>query len=214
MFCGHTAAPARDDAAVSDLYYGPHGPTETEERVLGDLSGRRLVEIGGVDAALYAVRSGATATAVLETPAAFGFAQQRVGEAGVHVDLQESDLAELAFVRGDSVDVVVSIGTLAQINDLDRVFRQAHRVLRTNAMLVLADEHPWARSVRLERAYADEGPPATPTFDTEIAYPRTLGTVLLGLNRAGFRVDRLIEHGATPSGAPATIVWRARKEGS
>lgn len=199
---------------MSELHYGPHGPTEAEARVLGDLSGRRLVEIGGVDAALYAVRAGATATAVLDSPGAFAFAQQRVHEAGVRVDVQESDLADVAFVRGDSVDVVVSINTLGMIGDLDRVLRQAHRVLRNNAILVLADEHPWARSVRLERAYADEGPPATPSFDTEIAYPRTLGTVVTALYRAGFRVDRLVEHGVTPSGAPQTIVWRARKEGS
>jgi hypothetical protein len=50
-------------------------------------------------------------------------------------------------------------------------------------------------------------------------YPRTISSVFMGLNRAGFRVEVLAEPppqgGADQQPAvPPTIVWRARKEGA
>ena len=50
-------------------------------------------------------------------------------------------------------------------------------------------------------------------------YPRTISSVFMGLNRAGFRVEVLAEPAPLASVnaqpvVPPTIVWRARKEGA
>ena len=51
-------------------------------------------------------------------------------------------------MRADTVDVAVSIYALGAVDDLDRVFRQVHRVLRPEAPFVFSLPHPAFRIVR------------------------------------------------------------------
>src|SRR2546421_7751779 len=63
-------------------------------------------------------------------------------EADVKVELHESDLADLAFVRADSIDLAFSSYAFDAVEDLNGVFRQVHRVLRQDAPLVFSVAHP------------------------------------------------------------------------
>ena len=110
--------------------------------------------------------------------------------------------------------------------DVDRVFRQVHRILRTDAPFVLSLPHPAYRTVdpagdppTLARRYLDRTPVGEDT-------PHTLSDLVTGLIRANFRIDTLLEpapatgaaggRGWAPAMAwmPSTLVIRARKEGT
>jgi hypothetical protein len=113
---------------------------------------------------------------------------------------------------------------LASVRDLDRVFRQVHRVLRTDAAFVISLPHP-AFALTQARSYFDDLPTPWETDDARgEAYQRTISELFTSLTRANFRVDTLLEPEprAAPRSrfwvdamarAPATLVLRARKEG-
>jgi SAM-dependent methyltransferase len=151
-------------------------------------------------------------------------ARSRCDEQDVRVELHQGDLAELAFLRADTVDVALSVFALASVSDLDRVFRQVHRVLRADAAFVFSLPHP-AFALTQGGTYFDDLPTAWQTDDARgRAVPRTISELFSGLARANFRVDTLLEPEppAAPrsrfwvdamSRAPATLIIRARKEG-
>ncbi len=221
--------------------YGPDAPTEQELRLLGDLKGKRLLELGcgAGGAAVAFARAGASVTAVDASAAHLKNARALADRAEVRVEWHEGDLADLAFLRADSVDVVFSAHAVGEVDDIGRVFRQVHRVLRPHGAFVFSYDHPLALcvareavsadrekppelalgGVELRRSYFDDTPVVLEGSDGPVkVYPRTISSVFMGLNRAGFRVEVLLEP-APPGTAeqpllPPTIVWRARKEGA
>ena len=57
------------------------------------------------------------------------------------------DLADLAFLRADSVDLVFSAFAIDTVDDSARVYRQVQRVLKPNAPFVFSQAHPFALCV-------------------------------------------------------------------
>src|SRR4029077_9930465 len=96
---------------------------------------------------------------------------------------------------------VVSAHTTRLAGDAPRrVFRQVPRILKPSMPLVISVPHPFA-SASVDEPYG--------------AGPRTVGEWFLTLGRSNFRVDHLLELGASAaSPAPTMLVLRARKEGS
>lgn len=230
-----TAWPAWANLSLEVVHYGPDIPTEAELRLLGPIEGKRVLELGcgGGPNAVAMAKQGARVTAVDDSAEQVGHARRLAEREEVKLELKQADLADLAFIRADTVDVAVSVYSLGAVADLDRVFRQVHRVLRPEAPLVLSLPHPAFRMVdphgnppSLRRAYADHT--AMPcTVGTEVGddHPLTISDLFTSLTRANFRVDTLLEpepvKGAPHSRhwteamrwVPATLVVRARKQG-
>lgn len=217
-----------DDAVT----YGPGIPDESELRLLGDVSGKRVLDLGcgaGRNAIALA-RAGARTLAADEDGDAITTARGLIDQADVRIELHHVSLAELAFLRADTIDAVVSVYALAGVADIGRVFRQIHRVLRTEHAFVLALPHPTFALVdpgeeddlRIRRSAFDSQPyglddPRAGTLS------RSMSDYFVELARAGFRVDTVLEPQATNDGSPhwapamshipATLILRARKEG-
>lgn len=235
---GPFAATFPADAALpfDVVSYGPDIPTERAIRLLGNLEGKRVLELGcgAGQAAIAMARQGAKVISV--EPDAHRIEQARINadRAEVRLEIHHADLAEIAFIRADGIDVAVSIYALANAEDLDRVFRQAHRVLRTECPLVFSVPHPAFAMVdpassdplRLKRPYFDRTPRSWSNGDHHgTERPRTLTDLFTSLSRANFRVDTLLEPEPEAEGphsrywteimkwVPSTLVLRARKEG-
>ena len=87
-------------------------------------------------------KAGARVIAVDEAAGNLGDTRERADREGVKVETHQGPLAELAFVRADTIDAAVSAYGLATVEDRDRVFRQVHRVLRTDRPFVFSLPHP------------------------------------------------------------------------
>lgn len=229
--------PADADLSYEAIHYGPDIATDDELRLVGDVEGKRVLDLGcGVGhAAIALARRGAKVIGVDPSPERLARARESAEQHEVKIELHEGDLAELAYVRADSVDLVFSAYALATVADLDRVFRQVHRVLRPDQHLLFSLPHPAFALVdpastdplRIRRAYWDRTPrPFQPGDEAAGAdHPRTIQEVFTGLGRANFRVDTLVEPGPEPGATrspywsevaqwvPTTLVVRARKEG-
>ena len=198
-------------------------PSERELRLLGDLRGKRVLDLGcGTGAAAIGfAHQGAIVIALDASDARLTHARERAEREEVKVEWRKGDLADLAFLRAESVDAAFSADAVAEVDDAARLFRQVQRVLKPNGPFVFSYEHPMAicidASGAVERSYFEPGPiDVERDGQTARVYTRGIGEVFTELGRAGFRVDTVLEPRPDTPGAriPATIVWRARKEGA
>ena len=230
-----TAWPAWVDLSLDIVQYGPDIPSEAELRLLGNLENKRVLELGsgGGPNAVAMAKQGARVIAVDDSEEQVGHARRLVEREETKVELRHGDLADLAFVRADTIDVAVSVYALGAVPDLDRVFRQVHRVLRPEAPLVISMPHPAFRIVDavsnppvLRRSYFDHTPiPWVVGAESGADHPLTIADLFTSLSRANFRVDTVLEPEplkATPRGrhwteamrwVPSTLIVRARKQG-
>jgi SAM-dependent methyltransferase len=200
--------------------------TEAAIKLLGRVGGKRLLQLGcadGEQTVAFAL-DGATVIGLDGSADHIAKARAAAERAELRLELRTGDPADLAFLRADSVDMAFSDGAPASLPDLGRLFRQVHRVLRHGAPFVFTLPHPFAlaadegpEAVTVARSYFDPAPTEGP--DGTRITPHTLSTVFTGLVRAGFRVDHLVEPEPPRTKnrralLPATVVWRARKEGS
>jgi SAM-dependent methyltransferase len=216
--------------------YGPEMPSERELRLLGDVKGKRVLDLGcgSGQASIALARQGAHAIALDASARQLARARQLAEADEVRVEWHRSDLADLAFLRADSIDLTFSSHALAEVEDLDRVFRQVHRVLRPGGAFVFSYEHPVALStgregggegtlplgsLEVRRSYFERAPLTVDRDGEPITlYTRTIGDVFAAAGRAGFRIDVILEpeplRSADPGPAiPTSIIWRARKSG-
>ena len=217
--------------------YGPGVGSEDDSHLLGDVKGKRVLELGcgRAQRSIAFARQGATAIGVDFSPEMIQGAMRLCEREGVKVELRQGDLADLAFLRADSVDLVFSVYALSYGRDVERVFRQAHRVLKAGAPLVFSlphpvydvvgDADPTDRQVSLARSYFDRSAVTRDRDGEAVAtYHHTVSDLLVGLVRAGYRIDMVLEpeppeaglDGSPPWGAaylPRTLIVRARKEG-
>lgn len=212
---------------IAEFEYGPDIPGETELRLLGPVEGKRLLVLGcrRTDALLSLARNDAKVIVVDHLPHRVDRAREACEKAEVRVEFHRTDLADLAFLRGDSIDAALSVSALAEVEDLNRVFRQVHRVLTANAPLAVSLPHPAAATLdkdsgdppRLARRYADAEPLPGRAEGVDAEYAHTIGGLFTSLTRAKFRVDTFLEPepaGPAKAWMPGTLILRARKEGS
>jgi ubiquinone/menaquinone biosynthesis C-methylase UbiE len=162
---------------------------EDHLHLLGDIAGRKVLELGFAEScsAVELASLGAVVIAVDPSIARVDAVRKVANDEGVRLELHHGELADLAFVRADTVDVVVVDGALDIVNDPDRLLRQSNRVLRSDGLLLLAVRHPAA------------GPGS-------YFAGRTFGSLFASLQRTNFRIDTILE-------PEPVLVVRARKLG-
>ena len=188
---------------VPNINYGPGIPGDNELKLCGDVSdAKRAVELGISEwfNSIAFASAGAKSIAIDPNPEHIAESRRRASDAEVQVQCHQSELADLGDVASSSCVVVLAADTITEIDDLGRLLRQVHRILKPSMPFVISLPHP-AASVSTEHPYGST--------------QRSVGNWFTSLGRSNFRVDRLLELGVGPaSPAPTTLVLRARKEGS
>lgn len=181
-------------------------------RLLGNLAGKRVLELGCSDAetAIALAQQGAHVIAVAATAEGHEQARVAVERAEAKVELHLGDVADLAFIRADTVDAAYADQALRRVDDIDRVFRQAHRVLKTGSPLVVSLPHP---ALELIDEAADPPLLIRRSYFDRTGNRRTVGDLFTSLDRAHFSVDTLLEP-EQPGSLPRTLVLRGRKLGN
>ncbi|HJR26123.1 MAG TPA: class I SAM-dependent methyltransferase [Acidimicrobiales bacterium] len=227
------ASPGGSELPTDVVSYGADVAREDTLKLLGAVEGKRILDLGcgtGHNAIALA-RQGAKVIGVDESSDQVADARAACDREGVKVELHHAPLAELAFLRADTIDAALSVFGLAQVEDVDRVFRQVHRVLRPEMHLVLSLPHPAFAMLdaadperRVHRSYWDTAPIAADGAGPPDV-PRTISALFTSLGRANFRVDTVLEPEPGPRGprssrwvdamqyVPATLIVRARKQG-
>lgn len=199
----------RRGRATDSAHYGPFAPTENELRLLGDVSGLRILELGcgGGQCAIAFAKQGATVAGVDLSPVQLDFARALAQDEGVTVAFHTGDMADLSAFDDNSWDVLFSTYAFPYLAEVAPCLAECHRVLTPGGRLVFCLDHPmrdcfWDESdgdmaVYPVRSYFDERPmdwhmrgPAQTWMRT---YHRTVAQWIDLLHGAGLRLVRLVE---------------------
>lgn len=190
------------------IWYGAHVADDSELRLCGEVAGRRVIELGiaTIPNSIAFAAAGARAIAVDPDANRILGLRQSAERSDVSVQCHHGDLADLGFATSGSIDLVVASHSLSGVDDLPRVLRQVHRVLREGCSLVVALQHPVAAmfggSHTAQYAYGAISP--------------TFADLYMSLERADFHVDQMIEledRRVRDPLTPTVLVLRARKLG-
>ena len=217
-----TSFPGRAELPLDTVTWGPDLPGDDSLRLVTSPKGKKILQLGvglGHNAVSLGL-AGAHVIAVDHDIARLDAARQLAEVNEVKLELHHGDLADLAFVRADQIDLALSVYALARAEDLDRVLRQVNRVLRTGGSFTVSLPHPaWLMldhdpmgSPRVVRRYGEDMPQ---DIDGIEVHSRSVAELFGSFARANFRVDALLEPDAQSGRGqvPSTIIMRGKKDG-
>lgn len=191
----------------SEFLWCPEGVREQDARLLGDVSGRTVLEVGSGSApcARWLAAQGARAVAFDLSAGMLQYAAEANARTGIDVPLVRANAERLPFAA-DSFDLACSaFGAVPFVTSIESVFAEIARVVRPGGMWVFAVAHPmrWVfpddpgpNGLTVTQPYFDRTPyvevdgEGTPTY---VEYHHTLGDYVRALNAAGLVLEDLIE---------------------
>ena len=198
----YTDRSAHDAWAQRQITWGMFGVPESQLRVLGEVAGKDVLELGCGTAyfSAWLARAGARAVGVDVTPAQLETARRMQREFGLEFPLVEAS-AEDVPLPDESFDLAVSEHGASTWCDPARWIPEAARLLRSSGRLVFMHTTPLATL-----CFPDEGPITTellrPYFgmhrfewpgEIGVEFQLTYGDWIRVLRRSGFEVEDLVE---------------------
>jgi SAM-dependent methyltransferase len=190
-----------------DFVWCPEGLREADARLLGDVRGARVLELGcgAAAGARWLRRQGAEVVALDLSAGMLRHAREAADRSGVRVPLVQADALMLPFADGAFDIVCTAFGAVPFVADSAAVMREVARVLRPGGSWVFSITHPmrwifWdepdesgliARNSYFDRTpYVERDVSGTPSY---VEQHRTLGDRVRELVAAGFVLRDLIE---------------------
>ena len=187
--------------------WGPEGVSEADLGLLGDVAGRRVLEVGAgaAQCSRWLLAAGADPVA-LDLSGAMLRRGRELGQAsGLEVPLVQGDAARLPFAGG-SFDLACSAyGALPFVADSAGVMREVARVLLPGGRWVFSVTHPvrWSfpdepgpEGLVARSSYFDRTPYVEQDEHGRVTYAehhRTLGDRVREVTAAGLRLVDLVE---------------------
>jgi SAM-dependent methyltransferase len=190
-----------------DFRWCPEGLREAHARLLGDVAGRRVLEVGcgAAAAGRWLATQGAQVVALDLSAGMLRHARDAADTTGVRIPLVQAD-ATLLPCRDEAFDIAcTAFGAVPFVDDSAAVMREVYRVLRPGGRWVFAVTHPmrWIflddpteHGLLAVHSYFDRRPYVE--YDesgaaTYVEHHRTLGDRIRELVAAGFVLTDLIE---------------------
>jgi SAM-dependent methyltransferase len=193
-----------------DFVWGPEGWRESELGLLGDVAGRRVLEIGAgaAQCSRWLVTQGAVVVATDLSRGMLGTAlslNHRVRDPRMAVPLVQCDGTALPFGDVAFDTVFTAYGAVPFVADSAQLMREAARVLRPGGRFVFSTTHPfrWAfpddpgpAGLTITMPYFDRTPYVETDSDGDASYVehhRTVGDRVREIAAAGLVLVDLVE---------------------
>ncbi|MAG79222.1 hypothetical protein CMI40_02500 [Candidatus Pacearchaeota archaeon] len=222
-----------------DIHYGPGSPNEKELKLLGNLKGKNILEIGcgGAQCGIAMAKQGAKVTGIDISKEQLNFAKELAKKNKVKIKFIQGDIRDLKPIKSNSQDIVFSAFALHYVDNLSKCFKEVYRVLKKNGIFVFSFDHPFSRvidskNLKVKESYFKTGK-ITKVFSDKtkkfVRYTYKLSDLHNTLVDWGFIVEKLIEPDSrkkysydpwyglwdyTPKllkMIPPTIIFKARK---
>ena len=130
--------------SFNDIEYAPGYARESELNLLGDVEGKKIVELGcgAAENSITLAKKGGICTGVDMSLEQLKYAKNLMIENKVKIELIEGDLENLIMIDDDSFDIAISIFALDWMQDLNAAFKEAYRILKPNGIFVFSTQHP------------------------------------------------------------------------
>lgn len=194
----------RHAADFQRVAWGIGGPYEDEVHLLGEVKGKRLLEIGcggGQHSILFA-KQGARCVGIDLSDEQVKYARRLAEREGVDAEFYQGDATDLSMFDAESFDAAHSAFALEYVDDIDACYREVFRILRPGGPFVFSFDHPVFRCFD-DRSQQFVRPYWTAYTEWDWEFPgvkarmhanyRPVGVEVDALRRAGFFVERIIE---------------------
>ena len=209
------------DLGDADFLWCPEGLREADAHLLGDVAGRRVLELGcgSAPCARWLTAAGAEVLALDLSAGMLARARELADTTGLHPTLLQADVGALPLAT-DSVDLACSaFGGLPFVADVRGALGEVARVLRPGGRFVASVNHP------LRWPFPDSPDPAdltvvgsyfdrTPYVETDgadtvvyVEHHRTVGDWVRDVVGAGFVLTDLVEPEWTPGRTQTWGQW-------
>ncbi|NOZ29532.1 MAG: class I SAM-dependent methyltransferase [Chloroflexi bacterium] len=133
--------------SLEDVHYGPMIPGERELNLLGGperVRGRRCLDVGcgGGQNSIVLARWGGQVVGLDISGAQLAHARRLARQAGVRVRFIQGDAGRMDGLADRSFDIVISVGALMFVADLDAAIAEVARVLAPHGVFVWSMNHP------------------------------------------------------------------------
>ncbi len=196
--------------SLEDVHYGPMAPGEKELRLLGDVEGRHILEIGcgGGQNAIVLAKWGAKSVGLDLSEEQVKYAARLARRQRVAVPFHVGNMQDMNMFTEESFDIVLSSCAIGYSDNLGQVFHEVFRILRRDGLFVFCVMHPIALRGRLVRYggrkywglgnYFYRGRRLWKwKFKEKVAefygYGRTFGDYFNPLVTSGFLVEKILE---------------------
>jgi SAM-dependent methyltransferase len=187
--------------------WGPEGLDEADVHLLGDVAGRRVLEIGcgAGQCGRWLASQGATPIGIDLSWGQLRHSRQLDQRAGIVLPVVQADAQRLPFEDASFDLVCTAYGALPFVADAAALLREAARVLRPGGRFVFSTNHPirWAflddpgegglvavHSYFDRRAYVEYDGHGAASY---VEHHRTLGDWVRHIAGAGLRLVDLVE---------------------
>jgi SAM-dependent methyltransferase/ADP-ribose pyrophosphatase YjhB (NUDIX family) len=189
------------------LVYGARCPGEDDLRLVGDVSGLRVIVLGcgGGQDCIVLAKQGAQVIGIDLSDKQIEYGRRLAEREGVLVTLLQGSVEELKGIEDESQDLALSVQALNYSERADRALAAAFRVLRPDSPFVFSLHHPFD-------ACLEDGPPygvvrgywqiehdwqwefSEARVSARLrAWHRPVSEWFSLLTEAGFRIERLLE---------------------
>lgn len=196
-----------DFLGPDDFVWCPEGLREADARLLGDVRGATVLEVGAgaAQCSRWLTAAGARAVATDVSGGMLAAGAGYDARRGSRTPMVQADARHLPFADASFDVAFTAFGALPFVPDAGRVHAEVARVLRPGGRWVFAVTHPvrWAfpddpgtGGLTAARSYFDRRPYVEEAADGRVLYAeyhRTLGDHVRELTGAGLVLDDLVE---------------------
>lgn len=194
------------NSELTTAHYGVHAPSENNLKLLGNIRGKRILEVGcgGAQCSIAFAKKGAICTGIDLSREQLKHAEGLVKKHGVRVRLVRGDFHDLGMFKPNSFDIAFSAWAFQYSPNLKKLFKQVHRVLKKGGLFVFSTEHPFYMTMddktqKMRRSYFKTGRyeemETWPDGSRHkfVSYRTKVSDIFNSLVDAGFRVERILE---------------------
>jgi SAM-dependent methyltransferase len=186
-------------------YYGPLCADERQLGLLGEVRGKRIVELGCGDgkSLLYLHKHGAEELCGLDLSGEqIANAKALCEEHDFEASLHQAPMEANPGIPEEHFDIALSLYALGWSVDLSASLDRIASYLRPGGILVFSWEHPVFRCLKsrgqelvMQHSYSDEGPIESMSWNGGpiVMHARKLSTFLNAIIASGLRIEHVIE---------------------
>ena len=129
----------RQKLSTDYVHYGPCCPTEEDLNLLGEVQGKKIIELGcgGGQCSIALAKRGAKCTGIDLSEEQIKFAKNLAKKNDVIVNFMQGDIENLSMFDDENMDIAFSASVFDWVQNLDEVFKEAFRILKKPAIVFM-----------------------------------------------------------------------------
>lgn len=184
------------------IHYGPGAPFEDTLKLLGNLRGKKVIEIGcgGAQCGIAMAKKGAKVTGIDQSEEQLKFAKQLAEKNKVKINLIQGSFQNLSKLKSNNYDLAFSAFAFQYSPDIKKVFKQVHRILKKKGLFVFSLDHPFfdiinTKTLKIEKSYFETGKYTEKMSEGPdlILYSHKISDLFNALVESGFEVEKIVE---------------------